>query len=121
MEASTARKIKRGAKKIMKTFTVGTVGEPVQFKVEEDQFEAIPPQKLPAGALIKYFHLINENQLFDANEFFFQTVLTKDSLEKFNERINSAENPITLGVLGEIAAWLLGEVYMGEASDESKE
>lgn len=109
------------AAKAIKQFNIGEVSEPVQFKIGEDEFEAIPANRLPAGALASYFTAINESRIFDAHEEFFKVVLTEDSSKLFLERLYSTEKPITVTVLGEIAAWLLGEVYMeGEASEESK-
>lgn len=109
-------------KKILtKAFNIGEVAEPVKFTVGDDEFEAIPANRLPAGALAKYFTAINESRIFDAHEEFFKVVLTEDSGKLFLDRLYSTENPITVSVLGDIAAWLLGEVYMeGEASEESK-
>lgn len=104
-----------------KKFSVGKISEPVTFDIDDDTFEAIPSNRLPAGALAKYFDQINDNRLFDAHDYFFQTVLTEDSSKKFFERMESIDNPITVTVMGDVASWLLGEVYMqGEASAESK-
>lgn len=105
-----------------KKFSVGEVSEPVVFEIDEDSFEAIPSNRLPAGQLAKYFSLINDSRIFDAHEHFFKTVLTEDSYKLFSERMESVENPITVNVMGDVAAWLLGEVYMqGEApTAESK-
>lgn len=103
----------------IKSFSVGTISEPVKFTVDEEEFEAIPSNRLPAGALAKYFAAINDNKLFDGQSLFFQAVLTEESYKRFDDRLNSTENPITFGVLGEVAAWLLSEVYLqGEATAE---
>lgn len=105
--------------KTIKTFSVGAISEPVVFNIDDDEFEAIPANRLPAGALAKYFAAINESRLFDAQEFFFQAVLTEESYKLFSDRLNSAEKPITIGVMGDVAAWLLGEVYLqGETTGE---
>lgn len=104
-----------------KQFSVGKISEPVTFSIDDDEFEAIPANRLPAGSLAKYFDKINESRVFDAHDYFFKTVLTEDSAKVFFERMDSVENPITISVMGDVAAWLLGEVYMsGEATDESK-
>lgn len=110
------------ASKTIKTFDIGEVEEPVKFKVGDDEYTAIPANRLPAGALAKYFSAINDNRVFDAHEELFKVVLTEESNTLFLDRLYSVEKPITIGVLGDIAAWLLGEVYMqGEASEESKQ
>lgn len=105
-----------------KKFSVGTVSEPVSFEIDEDTFAAIPANRLPAGQLATYFQYINDSRIFDAHEHFFKTVLTEESYKLFYERMESVDNPITISVMGDVAAWLLGEVYMqGEATDEPKE
>lgn len=108
--------------KKMKTFNIGSISEPVRFMIDEDEFEAIPSNRLPAGVLAKYFEKVNESLIFEAHDLFFNAILTKESSKVFTERLNSVDNPITTGVLGELATWLLGEVYLqGEASAEAKE
>lgn len=104
-----------------KTFNVTKTEEPITFTVNGEDFEAIPADRLPAGALATYFQHINDGNLFKAHDSFFETVLTEDSYKRFNDRLNDKENPITVGVLGDIAAWLLGDMYMsGKTSDEPK-
>lgn len=105
----------------VKSFNIGTISEPVKFTIDEDEFEAIPSNRLPAGALAKYFAAINDNNLFDAQALFFSAVLTAESYKRFDDRLNSTDRPITLALLGDVAAWLLGEVYLqGEATEEAK-
>jgi len=103
-----------------KTFNVTKTDAPITFNVDEDEFEAIPADRLPAGALATYFQHINDGDLFKAHDSFFETVLTEESYTLFDERLNSKENPITVGVLGDIAAWLLGEEYMGSGKAEDE-
>lgn len=104
-----------------KTFNVVKTGEPITFDVDGEEFEAIPADSLPAGALATYFQLINEGNLFAAHDSFFKTVLNEDSYKRFNDRLNSTQSPITISVLGDIAAWLLGDEYMGgKATEEPK-
>lgn len=105
--------------KLMKKFSIAKVSEPVKFMIDEDEFEAVSPVRLPAGILGKYFEQINNGDLFVANEAFFEAVLTEDSFKVFKDRLSSRESPINIKVLGEVAAWLLAEVYMGEAGGES--
>lgn len=126
-ETKTAKTIKTTKEPIKvttikKTFNVTKTEEPITFAVDGEEFEAIPADRLPAGALAAYFQHINEGNLFKAHDAFFETVLTEDSYTRFNERLNSKENPITVVVLGDIAAWLLGDEYMGgKAGAEDKQ
>lgn len=114
--------IKEQPKVSKKTFSVTKTDEPITFDVDGEEFEATPADRLPAGALATYFQHINEGNLFKAHDAFFETVLTEDSYKRFNERLNSKDNPITISVLGDIAAWLLGDEYMGgKAGDEDKQ
>lgn len=107
--------------KTKKTFSVGAISEPVTFSIDEDEFEAIPANRLPAGVLVKYFEAVNESKIFEAQELFFKAVLTEVSYKLFNDRLNSVENPITITVMGEIATWFLSEVYLsGEVTEESE-
>lgn len=104
-----------------KTFNVTKTAEPITFDVDGEEFEAIPADRLPAGALADYFQHINEGNLFKAHDSFFKVVLNDDSYKRFNDRLNSKEDPITVSVLGDIAAWLLGDEYMGgKATEEAK-
>jgi hypothetical protein len=104
-----------------KTFNVTKTDEPITFDVDGDEFEAIPADRLPAGALATYFQHINEGNLFKAHDAFFETVLTEDSYKRFNARLNDKANPITINILGDIASWLLGDEYMGgKATEEDK-
>src|SRR6266542_1126300 len=96
-----------------KTFVSKADKGNVRFQVDLDSFEAISPNKLPAGVLATYFELIQDGKLFEAHLQFFESVLTPESYEKFKERINSKESPITLQLLGDICTWLLGDVFMG--------
>lgn len=104
-----------------KNFSVGKATEPVEFEIDDDNFVAIPANRLPAGSLAKYFEIVNDGRIFDAHDYFFKTVLTEDSAKLFFERMESVEKPITISLVGDIASWLLGEVYIqGEATEESK-
>lgn len=114
--------IKELIKMSKKTFNVTKTEEPITFDVDGEEFEAIAADRLPAGALATYFQYINEGNLFKAHDSFFETVLTEESYKRFNDRLNSKENPITVQVLGDIAAWLLGDEYMGgKATEEAKQ
>jgi hypothetical protein len=105
-----------------KKFSISKVSEPVTFTVDDNEFEAIPANRLPAGALAKYFAAVNDNKIFDAQDLFFKAVLTEPSYKLFSDRLNSTETPITFSLLTEIASWLLSEVYLqGEASADAKQ
>lgn len=105
----------------IKTFNVSQLTEPVKFAIDDDEFEAIPPGRLPAGVLATYFHDINDGKLFEAQAEFFKTVLKEESHKLFTDRLNSQEKPIPITILGDVASWLLGEVYMaGNPTEESK-
>lgn len=99
----------------MKEFTVSGGNQPIRFKVDGDVFTAIAPDHLPAGYMAKYFELMAENKLFQAHLELMNELLEKDSVDLFNERISSKENPITLQLLADIVTWLLGDVYMGNS------
>lgn len=101
-----------------KTFNTTKTEAPIIFDVNGEEFEAIPADRLPAGALATYFQNINDGNLFKAHDSFFETVFNEDSYKRFSARLNDKENPITVGVLGDIAAWLLGDKYMGSAAKE---
>lgn len=115
------KEIKDNIKMSKKTFNVTNTEAPITFDVNGEEFEAIPADRLPAGALATYFQNINDGNLFKAHDAFFETVLNKDSYTRFNSRLNDKENPITVSVLGDIAAWLLGEEYMGTGKTDEKE
>lgn len=100
----------------MKTFKVTKTNEPIIFEVNDEKFEAVPADNLSAGILSEYFQNINEGNLFKAHDYFFKTVLIEESYERFYTRLNSKTNPITVKVLGDITAWLLGDEYMGGKS-----
>lgn len=113
-------KVKEQIKMAKKTFNAAKASEAVTFAIDDDEFEAIPATSLPAGVLAQYFQDINEGKLFDAHSGFFKEVLTEDSYKVFSDRLTSKEKPITVTLLGEIASWLLGDVYMGGNTEESK-
>lgn len=99
-----------------RTFNVTKTSLPIIFTVGNDDFEAIPADSLSAGVLTKYFQEINEGNLFKAHDAFFKTALTEDSYKRFNDRLNDKENPITISVLGDSTAWLIGDEYSGGKS-----
>lgn len=106
----------------MKTFTSQPAAEPVTFMVDEDEFTALPAGQMPGGVINTYFKKVKEGDVFEANYDFFEFVLDEQSFKVFDERFNlKVEQPITVKLLADIATWLLGSVYMGEAGDTEPE
>lgn len=106
----------------MKTFTSKPQAEPVTFTIDEDEFEAIPANQLPGGVVNEYFKKVSKGEIFEAHEDLFKFVLTEESYKIFQERYTTKnEQPITITMLGEVAAWLLGTVYMGEDGGTDQE
>lgn len=106
----------------MKTFTSKPQEDPVKFVIDEDEFEAIPANLLPGGVVNEYFKKVSKGEIFEAHEDLFKFVLTEESYKVFQERYTTKnDQPITITMLGEVAAWLLGSVYMGEAGDTDQE
>lgn len=106
----------------MKKFNLTEATEPVIFEIDNDKFEALPANRLSAGALAKYFEQVNEGKIFEAHMVFFETVLTEESYKLFDQRMHSKDWPITMQMMADVSSWLLGEVYMGgkaSASDTS--
>lgn len=106
----------------MKEFTSKPQSEPVTFKIDEEEFEALPANQMPGGVLDAYFKKIKEGEVFDAHLNFFKFALTEESYKRFEDRYaNKNDRPITITMLGEVATWLLGSVYMGEDGDGEQE
>lgn len=100
----------------MGTFSVTETNNPVTFTVGKDTFEALPADKVPASIISSYFKLLGEGEIFKAHDVFFKEVLTTDSHKKFYLGLNSKQTPITISILGEIVAWLIGDEYFGGKS-----
>lgn len=103
----------------MKQFKLAEATEVVKFKIDEDEFEALPANRLSAGALAKYFEEVNDGKLFEAHMSFFAAVLTEESYKLFDQRMHSKDWPITLKMMADISTWLLGDVYMGGKASDS--
>ena len=103
----------------MKKFSLIEATEAVKFSIDNDEFEAIPANRLAAGALAKYFEQVNEGKLFEAHMTFFETVLTEESYKLFDQRMHSKDWPITLKMMADVSTWLLGDVYMGGKASDS--
>lgn len=100
----------------MNTFNITKTDQPIIFTIGNEDFEAIPAEKLSANVIARYFQEINEGNLFKAHEEFFQAVLTLESYERFNTRLNFKKDPITIFTLGDITSWLIGEEFLGGKS-----
>lgn len=106
----------------MKAFTSSPNAGPVTFTIDEDSFEALPANQMPAGVINSYFKQVKEGEVFEAHLEFLKFSLTEESFKVFEERYASKiEKPITFAMLNEVATWLLGSVYMGEAGDSDQE
>lgn len=103
----------------MKQFKLAEATEIVKFSIDNDEFEAIPANRLSAGALAKYFEQVNEGKLFEAHMIFFETVLTEESYKLFDQRMHSKDWPITLKMMADVSTWLLGDIYMGGKAGDS--
>lgn len=91
----------------MKEFTIASSSEKLAFKIGDDTFYALAPDKLPGNILIRYAEQVQGGKLYEANANFFNRVLIKDSGELFNHRLDSTENPITLDVMMNVVEWLM--------------
>lgn len=91
--------------------------EPVPFSMDGDVFDAVPeiPAKMMAGLITKFAN-INEAAVDPATRFeqaldVLRQLLTPDSRETFERRLDDSANPIGLRQVIELVQWLLGEVY----------
>lgn len=102
----------------MKEFKVSNSSEKIAFKIGDDVFYAVAPDRLPGNVLIRYAEELTNNNLYKANSNFFNRVLVKDSSSLFNERLDSTENPITLDTMMAVVEWLM-EQYSNLATPAS--
>jgi len=99
----------------MKEFLTSERDEPVKFKVDDDVFVAVPPNKLPANVLIGYAEMVSMGRTRTAHLRLFADVLEEDSHTTFAARLESKDNPITLNTMADVANWLIQEIYAGKA------
>lgn len=92
-----------------KSFATTEALDAVEFDIDGEDFIAVPPNRLPANVLIRYSETVQEGRLYEAHKHFFAGVLTDESAERFNARLNSKENPITLPLMIEVAEFLVTE------------
>lgn len=90
----------------MKEFKVSSSSEKITFKIGDDVFHAVAPDKLPGNVLIRYAEQVQTGKLHEANEAFFTRALDKTSAELFNHRLDDLENPITLDTMMDVVEWL---------------
>lgn len=91
----------------MKEFKIGNSSEKIAFKIGDDTFYAVAPDKLPGNVLIRYAEQVQSGRLYDANEAFFNRALDKTSAELFNDRLDNSENPINLDTMLAVVEWLM--------------
>lgn len=103
----------------MKKFEVSNSAEMIEFEIGSDVFKAVAPDRLPGNVLIRYAEQVNAGELYKAHEIFFARCLDKESAELFAHRMDSKENPITLGIMAQVAEWLT-EMYAATPTEPPK-
>ena len=91
----------------MKEFKVSNSSEKIEFKIGDDVFKAVAPDKLPGNVLIRYAEQVQGGKLYEANQTFFSRALDDESATLFNHRMDSKENPITLEIMADVVEWLM--------------
>lgn len=91
----------------MKEFTVSSGMEKIQFKVGDDLFVAVAPDRLPGNVLIRYAEKAQAGKLYEGNLEFFNYALEDESAALFKNRLDSKDNPITLDVMTQVVEWLV--------------
>lgn len=102
----------------MKEFKIGNSSEKIVFKIGDDTFYAVAPDKLPGNVLIRYAEQVQAGHLYNANEAFFNRALDKTSAELFNHRLDDSDNPIDLDTMLAVVEWLM-EQYSNLATKGS--
>lgn len=91
----------------MKEFQVSNSMAAIDFKIGEDVFHAIAPDRLPGNIIIRYAEQAQAGKLYEATTTFFARVLVDESADLFAFRLDSKENPITLDILLKVVEWLM--------------
>lgn len=106
-----------------KEFEIADAGEETRFTVGGEKFTGVPANRLPGNALVRYTEALERGRVYEANITFVRDCLTGDSADRFLNRMDSKDNPITLKTLGDILNWLVGEVYgkFSSSDDEGKD
>lgn len=92
-----------------KIFKIAEAQEPLEFEIDGDTFVAAPPNRLPGNVLISYVEEIQAGKVYQGHKNFFAKALVPESAVRFEERLNSPENPIPLQQMIEVAEWLTTE------------
>lgn len=92
-----------------KIFKAAAAQEPLEFEIDGDNFVAIAPNRLPGNVLIAYVEDVQEGRVYQGHKNLFDKSLLPESAVRFNERLNSVENPINLQQMIEVAEWLTQE------------
>lgn len=82
--------------------------EPVSFKIFDEEFHCVPalPGKVLLDLVAKSSSENSADQAIVINEFF-SSVLTAESLIRFNSLVVDKERVVTTETLGEITTWLI--------------
>ncbi|SRR6266498_2598284 len=89
-----------------KVFKIAAAQEPLEFEIDGDTFTAIAPNRLPGNVLIEYVENIQLGRVYQGHKTFFTKALLPESGERFEDRLNNPDNPISLEVMIEVAEWL---------------
>lgn len=92
-----------------KVFKLAAAQDPLEFEIDGDSFVAAPPNRLPGNVLIAYVEDVQAGLVYQGHKNFFAKALIPESATRFEERLNSAEKPIPLEQMIEIAEWLTAE------------
>lgn len=99
----------------IKEFLTSERDEPIKFKVDDDVFVAIAPNKCPANILVRYAETMMTGRSYTAHTRFFADVMEEESYATFAQRLDSKDNPITINGMADVANWLVEEIYAGKA------
>lgn len=94
--------------------------EPISFKIFDEEFNCVPalPGKVLLDLVAKSGSDSSADQAIVVNDFF-ASVLTAESLIRFNALVVDKERVVTTETLGEITGWLI-EQY-GERPNQQPE
>jgi len=96
-------------------------GKPLTFKLYGEKFDAVPAiQGKTLMGLVSNSDINNPAESAKLVLGFFDQVLTKDSLERFNVLIDSDDKIVPVETLAEIVGWLVEE-YSGRPEEERED
>lgn len=95
----------------------GSPSEPIQFRIGEDIFKAVPD--IPADTIIRLSkNKLNltvgadgEEDAFAGFKAMLSEILYEDSYKLFISRLGDKERPIGVNTLKDVVEWLIGEKY----------